>query len=112
MKTELRRDAQVGSISPAVREDFWQVFRFIPIVLLLVILALLSGFVPYFLSVNNFVSILVQSSALGLMAIGLTAVLITGGMDLSIPSLMSFTAVLGALHMRAGGGTLRSPACS
>jgi len=47
--------------------------------------------------------VLMQSSALGLMAVGLTAVLITGGIDLSVPSLMSFSAVLGAMYMKAGG---------
>ncbi len=80
-----------------------QVFRFIPIGLLFIILVALSLFVPYFLSIKNFVSILMQSAALGLMAVGLTAVLITGGIDLSIPSLMSFSAVLGAMYMKAGG---------
>ncbi len=80
-----------------------QALRFIPVALLFVILILLSIFVPYFLSLNNFISILMQSAALGLMAVGLTAVLITGGIDLSIPSLMSFSAVLGALYMKAGG---------
>lgn len=80
-----------------------QVFRFIPIGLLLIILVALSVFVPYFLSITNFVSILMQSAALGLMAVGLTAVLITGGIDLSIPSLMSFSAVLGAMYMKSGG---------
>jgi len=78
-------------------------FRLIPVALLIVILGVLSAVVPYFLSLNNFISILMQSAALGLMALGLTAVLITGGIDLSIPSLMSFSAVLGAMYMKAGG---------
>ena len=91
------------SSAPAVREGRIQVLRLAPVALLLLILIFLSIFVPYFLSLTNFVSILMQSAALGLMAVGLTAVLITGGIDLSIPSLMSFSAVLGALYMKHGG---------
>ena len=92
-----------GSSLQAVADGRSQVLRFIPMGLLLVILIVLSVLVPYFLSLKNFISILMQSSALGLMAVGLTAVLITGGIDLSIPSLMSFSAVLGAMYMKAGG---------
>jgi len=95
-------NAPAASIT-AIRPGTSQAFRFIPIGLLLIILVALSVLVPYFLSLNNFVSILMQSSALGLMAVGLTAVLITGGIDLSIPSLMSFSAVLGAMYMKSGG---------
>jgi ribose transport system permease protein len=71
--------------------------------MMFLILVVLSVVVPYFLSVSNFISILLQCSSLGLMAIGLTAVLIAGGIDLSVPSLMSFSAVVGAIFMRSGG---------
>jgi ribose/xylose/arabinose/galactoside ABC-type transport system permease subunit len=86
-----------------LRRDASQILSLIPVGMLLLILVVLSAVVPYFLSVNNFVSILMQCSSLGLMAIGLTAVLITGGMDLSVPALMSFSAVIGAIFMRSGG---------
>jgi len=102
----VRRELRTVAGGPALAgatDGRSQAIRFIPVGLLLVILVLLSVFVPYFLSLKNFISILMQSSALGLMAIGLTAVLITGGMDLSIPSLMSFSAVLGAMFMKSGG---------
>ena len=92
-----------GAVPAGIPAGGHQVFRFIPVGLLFIILVALSLFVPYFLSIKNFVSILMQSAALGLMAVGLTAVLITGGIDLSIPSLMSFSAVLGAMYMKAGG---------
>lgn len=94
------------SSAPVVPEGKAQVLRFIPVGLLFLILVVLSIFVPYFLSITNFISILMQSAALGLMAVGLTAVLITGGIDLSIPSLMSFSAVLGAMYMKHGGNPI------
>lgn len=86
------------------RRDMRQtVFSLIPVGMLLLILVVLSAVVPYFLSINNFVSILMQCAPLGLMAIGMTVVFITGGMDMSVPSLMSFSAVIGAIFMRSGG---------
>ncbi len=88
------------------RLDTDRILRLIPVGMILIILVVLSALVPYFLSVNNFVSILMQCASLGLMATGLTAVLITGGMDLSVPSLMSFSAVIGAIFMRAGGNPM------
>ena len=46
---------------------------------------------------------LLQASLLGLLAIGMTIVMIDGGIDLSLPANTATVAVLGALYMRAGG---------
>lgn len=68
----------------------------------LVVLAI--GFVfPHFLTLRNLVNVLRQASALGFMAIGVTIVLIAGGIDLSIPSVMALSGILGAMYMRVGG---------
>jgi ribose transport system permease protein len=67
------------------------------------VIAVTALSVPHFLTRGNVVNILVQSSALGMMAIGLTAVLIGGGIDLSVPSIMALSGILGAMLMRAGG---------
>lgn len=79
------------------------ILRYLPVILLLIVIVLLGLFVDDFFKVKNLLNILMQSSALGLMAIGMTAVLITGGIDLSIPSVMAFSAILGAMYMRDGG---------
>jgi len=63
-------------------------------------------FVPDFLTGQNLINILTQSTPLALMAVGLSAVLITGGIDLSIPSVMAFSGILGAMYMRDGGSPL------
>ena len=66
-----------------------------------------SGFaVDRFFTANNLLNILMQSSALGFMAIGMTAVLLTGGIDLSIPAIMAFAGILGSMYMREGGNPL------
>ena len=53
---------------------------------------------PYFLSVLNFLNIARQASIFGLMAIGMTLVIITGGIDLSVGSVVSLaSAVFGVV---------------
>ena len=71
--------------------------------LLLVILTLLALLAPSFFRRNNLINVLVQTSSLGLMAIGMAPVMIAGGIDLSIPANMALGAVFGALFMEAGG---------
>ena len=61
------------------------------------VLLIISLFVPRFFHPRNLKNILVQSSTLGLMAIGMTLVYLIGGMDLSIPSVMAMSGILGAI---------------
>jgi ribose transport system permease protein len=77
--------------------------RIFPALLAVAILLLLYWKAPHFFAVRNVVNILVQMSSLALLAIGMTFVLIGGGIDLSMPATMAFGAVLGAFIMRAGG---------
>jgi len=60
-------------------------------------------FVPSFASVDNLQNFLVQISALGIAAIGLTIVIIAGGIDLSISSNLALSAVIGAFIMTGRG---------
>ncbi|NDJ61508.1 MAG: ABC transporter permease, partial [Chloroflexi bacterium] len=68
-----------------------------------IVLLTLSLFVENFLTTRNTINVLMQSAALGLMAIGMSVVLIGGGIDLSIPSVMAFSAIVGAIFMRDVG---------
>ena len=51
--------------------------------------AMLSG---KFLTLDNFVNIVVQSSAVAVVAVGMTFVLLTAGIDLSVGSVMFWAA--------------------
>lgn len=65
-----------------------------------VVLVLVLGFGlarPIFLEGGNLLNILLQSSVVGLLALGQTFVLITGGIDLSIGSIVAVTAVSSGL---------------
>ena len=59
-------------------------------VLLIIVLALKS---PYFLSLNNFFNILVAVSTIGLVAVAMTLVIVSGGIDLSVGSIVALTGV-------------------
>ena len=75
----------------------------LPIAILLAIVVILSLTTPNFMTVRNIINVLEQSSALAIMAVGMTAVLVGGGIDLSMPANLALAAVIGAMFMRGGG---------
>jgi ribose/xylose/arabinose/galactoside ABC-type transport system permease subunit len=93
---------------PRLHRDF--VVRFVPLIVAGLVIALIAFIIPNSLSTRNVVNVLMQSSALGLMAIGITVVLILGGIDLSIPAVMALSGVIGAVFMREGGNPLLAAA--
>ena len=62
--------------------------------ILVVILILATVFVPGFLSMRNLLSVLNQNAIKGIMAIGMTFVIINGYFDMSLCTLISLTAAL------------------
>lgn len=68
--------------------------------LLLVIVAMVVGFGaarPFFFSSDNLLNILLQAAVVGILALGQTFVLLTGGIDLSLGSTVAVTAVCAGL---------------
>ena len=60
-----------------------------------IIFALIFSFTsPYFFSIMNFINISKQTSIFGLMAMGMTLVIITGGIDLSVGSVVSLSSAV------------------
>jgi ribose/xylose/arabinose/galactoside ABC-type transport system permease subunit len=78
------------------------------VVLLVGMLVLIDIYAPRFFRYQNVINILLQASLLGLMTIGMTVVMIAGGIDLSLPANMAIGAVLGAMYMRSGGSWIVS----
>jgi len=76
--------------------------RLVPILLVAALLVLMWAEAPKFFTPRNLTSLLVQASMLGVMAIGMTVVMVGGGIDLSMPATMAFAAVLGALVLAQG----------
>lgn len=72
------------------------------IFVLVLIIALLSVLSPYFLTVGNLMDIAKQASINGIIAFGMTYVITTGGIDLSVGSTWALSGVCAALLMKAG----------
>ncbi len=66
----------------------------------------LAPFTPGFTSPGNFANILVTLLPLFIVAVGQTIVLITGGIDLSVTSIIALTSVTGAAVMTGDHGLL------
>ncbi len=65
---------------------------------ILIIIAVLFSFTTTtFLSTNNLVNILRQASINIVLAVGMTLVILTGGIDLSVGSILATTAVIGLM---------------
>lgn len=70
--------------------------------IVLMLLALIIYFAfgsPYFLTGGNIVNVLRQSAVTGISAVGLTYVMLTGGIDLSIGAVIGLTAVIASSCM-------------
>jgi ribose transport system permease protein len=66
---------------------------------------------PNFLKTENLLNIANQIAVIAIVAIGMSMVIITGGIDLSVGSLIALSAVLTARFIRdSAGGTAASPA--
>ena len=81
------------------------------VALLLALLGVCAGFAlakPVFLSPDNLVSILHQIAIIGIMAMGMTFVIVTGGIDLSIGPVLAIAGVIAAdvLDGTAGNAVL------
>lgn len=67
-----------------------------------VLIVILSITIPHFMKVRNILNILEQLSILGFIAIGMTYVMVCGGIDLSMHTVVSAACVVGASVMVAG----------
>src|SRR3984957_4802699 len=64
---------------------------------------ILSTTIPHFLRLGNILNILEQLSILGFMSIGMTFVMVSGGIDLSTYTIVSAGSVVGATAIVNGG---------
>jgi ribose transport system permease protein len=69
-------------------------------------LVVLAIYAPNFFRWRNILNVITQSSTLGILAVGMSFVMIGGGIDLSMPANMALSAILGALYMAAGGSPI------
>jgi len=97
--------ASSGFAKLVKRFDYQKYSSFLALVVLFVVSALLS---PYFTRPGNMVNILSQVSYTGMIALGMAFVIITGGIDLSVGSLVAFDSLVGVMAMNYAMGPIHS----
>ncbi len=80
-----------------------QLFKILPLVSLIILTLFFSMRVESFRSLDNALQIITQTSVIAIMAIGVTFVIITAGIDLSIGSLLAISGVLFAIFFVKAG---------
>jgi ribose/xylose/arabinose/galactoside ABC-type transport system permease subunit len=93
-----RRAGQLGPFLERLGPATAVAFGFVAIVLL----GSLTS--PFFLTQRNIVNILLQSAMLGVVAVGMTFVILTAGIDLSVGSVLSLCSVVAALLFNGSQG--------
>ncbi len=83
---------------------------FLGLALVIVVFSLLADDPARFLSLRNLRVVASQTVIVAIGAIGMTVVIISGGIDLSVGSTIALTGVVAALGIRAGGSPLGSAA--
>jgi ribose transport system permease protein len=76
--------------------------RFLPWASLTVLFVVLAIASPYFLTVNNLSSVIRQTAVITVIAMGMTVVIASGGIDLSVGSIVGMTGVIGTMFIAAG----------
>jgi ribose/xylose/arabinose/galactoside ABC-type transport system permease subunit len=87
-------------------KNLLQRFGLLAVILLLVLI--ISLIKPVFMSGENIINVLRQVSINGVLAIGITFVIMTGGIDLSIGSIVAITAVIIGSLLEKGYGLAAS----
>jgi ribose/xylose/arabinose/galactoside ABC-type transport system permease subunit len=91
--------------APAASEGFdaFSVLaRFAPLIFLLLLMAAFAVIEPRFVSSVNLFNVMRQVSITGLLAIGMTFVILTAGIDLSVGSLLAFAGLVAAAVAKGG----------
>jgi ribose transport system permease protein len=103
--TETREQAIGGAVATQAREPlFNRLTRRLEVRMLALALALaaaLSLLSPYFLTTNNVFNILDQSVVIGIVSVGMTFVILTGGIDLSVGSVAGLSGVILGLAVQS-----------
>lgn len=69
---------------------------------LIIMMIFFSIFSEYFFTTTNLLTIALQTSVIGIIAIGQTMVIITGGIDLSVGSIVAFSGITAGLLVERG----------
>ena len=92
-----------GAGQPGARFDLIDFLaRYAPLIFLIVLMGVFAILEPRFLSPLNLFNVMRQISITGLLAVGMTFVILTAGIDLSVGSLLAFAGLVGAAVAKGG----------
>ena len=98
--------ASIGDVVGLKQQTVWQSIRasqsFWVAVALLVLMAVMTAVEPSFGTPQNLTNVTRNFAPFGIMALGMTLVIITGGIDLSIGSIMGLVAIVAGLFLTWG----------
>ena len=98
----MTESVQSEAQAPAKPDIIGFLARFAPLIFLIVLMAGFAIGEPRFLTPLNLFNILRQVSIYGLLAVGMTFVILTAGIDLSIGSLVAFAGLVAAAVSKGG----------
>ncbi len=78
--------------------------KLLPFLSLIVLFVLLWVASPYFLTKTNLSSLVRQTAVINIMALGMTIIIISGGIDLSVGAILAMGGLLGTMAMEKGLG--------
>ncbi|MFN8590070.1 MAG: ABC transporter permease [Thermomicrobiales bacterium] len=105
--SELASPAAVEAAAPARRltvATLWQTFG--PLLSLIVLSLIIWGLEPVFMTPNNWLNIARQASLVAILGTGMTFVILTGGVDLSVGSIVALSSVVGGILMYDHGWSM------
>ena len=76
--------------------------RLLPFVTLIALAVILTIATPHFLTAINLASVARQTAVINIIALGMTLVIITGGIDLSVGSTLAVAGLFGSMAIKAG----------
>src|SRR5260370_7925807 len=76
--------------------------RLLPFLSLIVLFVALAIASPHFLTNTNLSSVVRQTAVINIMSLGMTLIIITGGIDLSVGAILAMGGLLGTMAMEKG----------
>ena len=104
-QTEQTMDSPKGFLANLLGSEgrAWRIMRESGILGALIILIVVGAIIsPHFLKTFNLINVIRQIAIAGIIGVGMTFVILTAGIDLSVGSIVGFVAVISASMLRAG----------
>src|SRR5258708_27106424 len=76
--------------------------RLLPFLSLIILFVALSIASPHFLTETNLSSVVRQTAVINIMALGMTLIIVSGGIDLSVGAILAMGGLLGTMAMEKG----------